>query len=161
MRQVQPDNGSEPFLLALFTSLPTSSQAVLDLYAQRWKIETDLRTLKSELRLDPLTCSTPEMAAKEIQMAIAAYNIVRAVICLASQQSALPPRGYGFNKVRRIVEIFESKIATAADEPTRQQYFDQMMYYVQQAKHPKRRHQRPSSPRQVWGNGARFPVRKR
>jgi hypothetical protein len=36
--QVQPDNGAEPFLLALFTSLPSPTQELLDLYGQRWKI---------------------------------------------------------------------------------------------------------------------------
>jgi hypothetical protein len=37
---------------------------------------------------------------------------------------------------------------------------DQMMYYVQQARLPKRRRKRPSYPRQVWGKGASFPHRE-
>lgn len=91
VRQVQPDNGASPFLLALFTTLPASQQEVLELYGQRWAIETDLRTLKSTLRLEQLTCLTPDMVAKEIEMAMAAYNLVRAMIALASQQSGIPP----------------------------------------------------------------------
>ena len=60
-----------------------------ELYGQRWNIETDLRTLKSTLCLDQLTCSTPDMVAKEIDMGIAAYNLVRAMIAFASQQSGI------------------------------------------------------------------------
>ncbi len=51
-------------------------------YGQRWRIELDLRTLKSTLRLDQLTCATAAMVAKETDAGIAAYNLVRAVCCL-------------------------------------------------------------------------------
>jgi hypothetical protein len=68
VRQVQPDNGAAPFLLALFTTQPSSQAEVFELYGRSWAIETDLRTLKSTLQLDQLTCSTPDMVAKEIDM---------------------------------------------------------------------------------------------
>jgi hypothetical protein len=158
--QVQPDNGAELFLLALFTSLPSPTQELLDLYGQRWKIETDLRTLKQELRLDQLTCTTPDMAAKEIEMSIAAYNLVRAVICLASEQSGLSPREYGFTKVRRIIQVFAPKIAADTDPQEAKRLFDQMMHYVQQAKLPRRRRKRPAYSREIWNRGAKFPNRK-
>jgi hypothetical protein len=35
--------------------------------------------------------------AKEIDMGIVAYNLVRALIGLASQQSGIPPRGVSFH----------------------------------------------------------------
>jgi hypothetical protein len=158
--QVQPDNDAEPFLLSLFTTLPSSTQELLDLYGQRWKIETDLRTLKQELRLDQLTCTTPDMAAKEIEMSIAAYNLVRAVICLASEQSGLSPREYGFTKVRRIVQLFAPKIAAATDPHEAQRLLDEMMHYIQQAKLPRRRRKRPAYSREIWNRGAKFPNRK-
>jgi hypothetical protein len=82
VRQVEPGNGAAPFLLALFTTLPDPVEEMQKLYGQRWNIETDLRTLKSQLRMDQLSCATPEMAANETEMAIAAYNLVRAVICI-------------------------------------------------------------------------------
>jgi hypothetical protein len=160
LRQIQPENGTRPFLLAVFTTLESSQDEILALYGQRWNIETDLRTLKSTLRLDQLTCLTPDMVAKEIDMGIAAYNLVRAVTCLASQQSGIPPRGYGFTRVRRIVETFAPLAAAAADAREAQQIFDQMMRYVQQAKLPRRRRKRPTYPRQVWNRGDNFPKRQ-
>lgn len=158
VRQVQPDNGGKPFLLALFTTLPGTQKEILNLYGQRWKIETDLRTLKSNLRLDQFTCSSPDMVAKEIEMAMAAYNLVRALTCQASQQSGVPPRGYSFAQVQRIVQTFGPALAEAGNSRKAKQIYEQMMYYVQQAKLPRRR-KRPTYPRKVWGKGAKFPTR--
>src|SRR5437764_2473120 len=41
VRQVQPDDRGEAFLLALFTVLPDPVEEILKLYGQRWQIETD------------------------------------------------------------------------------------------------------------------------
>jgi len=155
VRRVQPNNGAAAFLLPLFTTVPGSTEKIYDLYGQRWNIETDLRTLKSTLHLDQLTCTTPEMAAKEIEAGIIAYNLVRALICLASRQSGAPPRSYRFTKVRRILEVFGPVLASAPDQPAAQRIMDQIMTYVQQSKvYPRKR---PSYPRAVWQKGTRFP----
>jgi hypothetical protein len=161
VREVQPNNAAKPFLLALFTTVPGSQEDIFGLYGQRWAIETDLRTLKSTLRLDQLTCSTPDMVAKEIAMGIAAYNLVRAMIGLASQQSGVPPRGYRFTKVRKILEAFAPILAQAPNQETAERIFAQMMTYVQQSKLYRRTRKRPSYPREVWKRGGTFPNRKK
>jgi hypothetical protein len=158
VRQVQPDNGVAPFLLALFTTLPEPVKEIQELYGQRWNIETDLRTLKSQLRMEQLSCATPEMAAKEIQMSIAAYNLVRAVICIAAQQSGLPPRDYSFTRATRIVESFAPKISSASTEEEAKRHFDRMMYFLQQAKLPRRK--RKAYTRALWGIRKQYPKRK-
>ena len=160
VRQVQPDNGKAPFLLSVFTTLPGAPKEVLALYGQRWSIETDLRTLKSTLRLDELTCSTPDMVAKEIDLGIAAYNLVRATIGFASEHSGIPPRGYSFTKVRRILEIFAPALADAPNQHAARPIAEQMLQYVQQSRLPRRKRKRPSYPRAVWKRRATFPSRK-
>ena len=160
VRQVQPDNGATPFLLALFTTTATATEEALNLYGKRWSIETDLRTLKTTLRLEQLTCCTPDMVAQEMDMGIAAYNLVRAVTCLASQQSGIPPRGYSFTKVRRIVEVFTPKLAAAPHGQAAKQIFDQMMHCVQQAKLPHRSRKRSSYPRHILKPQKTYPTRK-
>jgi hypothetical protein len=157
VRQVQPSNGNKPFLLYLFTTRPDAAEEIVKLYGQRWNIETDLRTLKSQMRMEQLSCATPEMAAKEIEMGMAAYNLVRAVISLAAQQSGLPPRTFSFTRVSRIVESFAPKIANSIPEEAKR-HFDRMMYFIRQAKLPQRT--REPYPRQVWGSRATFPKRK-
>jgi hypothetical protein len=160
VRQVQPDNGARPFLLALFTTLELPEPEVLATYGQRWNVETDLRTLKASLRLDQLTCLSPDMVAKEIDMSIATYNLVRAVTCVAAQQSGIPPRGYSFTRVRRIVQTFAPLVAAAPDADQAKRIFDQMMRYVGQAKLPRRKRKRSAYPRQVWNRGDKFPSRQ-
>jgi hypothetical protein len=161
VRQVQPNDGGAAFLLPFFTTLPLPVEQTYNLYGQRWRIETDLRTLKSTLSLDQLTSATPDMVAKEIEMGITAYNLVRALIGVASQQSGIPPRGYSFTKVRRILEIFGPALASAPDRQSAQRIMDQIMTYVQQSKLPNRKRKRPSYPREVWQKGATFPSRKK
>lgn len=160
VRRVQPNNGGKPFLLYLFTTLTTASDEVLNLYGRRWSIETDLRTLKTTLRLDQLACCTPEMVAKEIDMGIAAYNLIRAVTWLASEQSGIAPRRYSFTTVRRIVEVFAAKLASAPNAQVAKQVFEQMMQCVQQAQLPNRNRKRPSYPRRVWRPHTTYPRQK-
>lgn len=160
VRQVQP-NGGEPMLLALFTTLQDDADAVVQLYGHRWNIETDLRSLKQALMLEQLTSTTPEMVAKEIDVALLAYNLVRAVICMAAQKADLKPRQFSFTRVRNVINAFAPRIAAAADPQRRQLLFDQMMYYVGQAKLPHRRTKRPSYPRAVWPKPYKYPKRKR
>lgn len=161
VRQVQPNNGASAFLLPLFTTLSSPVEEIFALYGQRWAIETDLRTLKSSLCLDQLTCTTSDMVAKEIDMAIAAYNLVRAVIAIAAQQSGVPPRGYSFTKVRHIIEAFAPAMANAPNQQAARKIFEQTMRYVQQSKLPRRKRKRPTYPRQVWPRGDKFPSRSR
>jgi hypothetical protein len=89
--------------------------------------------------MQQLTCSTPDMAAKEIDMGIAAYNLVRALTCLASRQSGIPPRGYSFTKVRRILNAFGPALAAAPHPQAAQQILDQIMHCVQQSKLSRRK----------------------
>jgi len=161
VRQVQPNDGGAAFLLPFFTTLSASVEEIYHLYGQRWRIETDLRTLKSTLRLDQLTCTTPDMVAKEIEMGITAYNLVRALMRVASQQSGIPLRGYSFTKVRRILAAFGPALANAPDQKSAQRILDQIMTYIQQSKLPHRKRNRPSYPREVWQRGAYFPSRKK
>jgi hypothetical protein len=159
VRLVQPDNGAAPFLLPLFTTLWTGEDELFRLYGQRWNIETDLRSLKSTLQLDQLSCTTPDMVAKELNLAMVTYNLVRAVTCLVAERSGIRPRAYSFTRVRLVVETFLPLLATASDEPERRQYFELLMYYVGQAQLSKRRRKRPSYPRAVWNKGEVFPPR--
>jgi hypothetical protein len=159
-RQVQPNNGAAAFLLCLFTTLSADPDESLNLYGQRWNIEVDLRSLKSTLALEQLSCTTPEMVAKELNLAMAAYNLVRAITCIAAERAGTPPRGYSFTRVRNVVEAFTPLVANAKSPQEAQKYFDQMMYYVGQAKLPKRKKQRPSYPRATWGKPKSFPHRR-
>jgi hypothetical protein len=159
MRQVQPSDGSPRFLLALLTTLDWPADEVFQLYGKRWLIETDLRSLKSTLKLEQLTCNSVEMVAKEINIAMLTYNLVRATAMLAAQAAGMPPRSFSFTRVLHVARAFAPLIADAQDQHGAQQIQAKMMYYVSRAKIRKRKCKRTSYPRAVWGRPRVFPKR--
>jgi len=158
VRQAQPSNGAEAFLLALFTTLEDSPEQVIELYGKRWNIEVDLRSLKGTLRLEELTCTSVEMVAKEIDVAMLAYNLVRAVIYLTARKAGLEPRLISFTQVRNVLQVFVPRIVAAADERTARKLSEDMLYYLSQCKLPRRI--RPSYPRGVWPKSKTYPARR-
>jgi hypothetical protein len=128
VRRVQPSNGGEAFLLALFTTLEIEAEAVIQLYGKRWNIETDLRILKDTLHLDQLTCTHPEMVDKEIPIALLAYNLVRAITYQAARKAGLTPRDFSFTRVRNVINAFLPAIAAAQNEPQAEKLLRDMMY---------------------------------
>jgi hypothetical protein len=67
-----------------------------DLYHQRWHIELDIRAIKQTLRMDILSCRSPEMVRKEIWTHLLAYNLVRKVMAQAAQANNKQPRRLSF-----------------------------------------------------------------
>jgi len=157
---VQPSDGAQPFLLALFTTWNGTREQFLGIYGRRWQIETDLRTLKGTLQLEQLRCITPEMIGKELLLAMAAYNLVRAVIYHAAQTSGLPPRSFSFSRVYHLVQVYAPAIAAARTPEERHKLSERLMHYARQATLPKRTRKRPTYPREVWPKPQAFPPRR-
>ena len=158
VRLVQPDNGGEPFLLALFTTLEETADEIYQIYGKRWNIETDLRSLKSTLKLDQLDCTSVEMVAKEIDAGMLAYNLVRAITAMAAEQTGLPPRTFSFTRVRKVMNAFAPLIAAAKTQREADRIFDRMMHYVKRGQLRERK--RKPYPREVWGRPRVFPTHK-
>jgi hypothetical protein len=158
VRQVRPGNGDSPILLALFTTLQDAVEEVAGLYGQRWNIEVDLRTLKGELKLDQLTCTSVEMVAKEIDVAMLAYNLVRAVMWLAAGRAGLEPRAFSFIQVRNVLQAFLPRIMADPDTRSRQKRYEDMLYYLDQCKLRPRK--RAACPRAVWPKPKAYPARR-
>ena len=66
----------------------------------RWNVETDLRSLKRTVGLHQLNCKSPDVVENELLLAIAAYNPVRAVMCLAARRAHITPRQLSFSFVQ-------------------------------------------------------------
>ena len=89
-----------------------------------------------------------------------AYNLVRAVTCVAALKAGLQPRQFSFTRVRNVINAFAPKIAAARDAAEAQHWADTMMYYVHQAQLPRRRKPRPTYPRAVWHKPDRLPWKR-
>jgi len=146
--------------LYLFTTLSLPAQEVVDLYGRRWRIETDLRSLKQTVRLQRLAVKSADMMEKELLIAVLAYNLVRAIMFLAAQRAHIDPRQLSFTYACNIVLDGYPKVLAARTAKQQQQELERIIDLVGRCRLPQRRKRR-SYPREVWGRGYRFPVRRR
>jgi hypothetical protein len=146
--------------LYLWTTLDLPVEEILEIYKLRWKVETDLRSLKRTVGLHQLSSKSPDMVEKELLLAVAAYNLVRAVMCLAARRANLTPRQLSFSFVQTVVEAALPGLDHATTNEQYQQRLERMLRYAVQGKLPNRSRAR-SYPREVWGRGGHFPTRRR
>jgi hypothetical protein len=97
------------------------------------------------------------MVAKEIDLAMMSYNLVRSVAYLLARKLGIEPRAFSFTKVRNVLQAFVPRINAASDEGQAQKAMQAMLYYLQRTRLSRR--QRPSSPRAVWPTPKAYPAR--
>ena len=152
-----PDGKKEK--LYLFTTLDLPAGQILELYGYRWNIETDLRTLKRQVRMEMLDVKSKAMAEKELVLAVAAYNLTRATINEAATALNLNPRDFSFSLAQDTLNAFLPAFANATSEQERQQIAQNMLRVFSQSKLPRRRKRR-SFTREAWSRPCSFPYRK-
>jgi hypothetical protein len=155
----QVGRGKHKQWLYLFTTLALPAEQIVACYGKRWRIETDLRSLKQTVRLQRLTVQSTDMMEKELLVAVLAYNLVRTIMYLAAQRSGTDPRQLSFTYACNIVLDGYPKILSARGAKQQQQELEDLIDLVARCKLP-RRTKRRSYPRAIWGRGFRFPLQK-
>jgi putative transposase len=146
--------------LYLFAISARPAEELVSLYADRWRIETDLRSLKQTVRLQRIAAHTTDMMEKELLVAVMAYNLVRATMFQAARRAKIDPRQLSFTYACNIVLDGYPKVLAASTAQKQEQELERMLDLVARCRLPKRTKRR-SYPREVWGRGYRFPVRRR
>ena len=152
----RPEGAQET--LYLFTTLEEAAEQVVPLYKERWNIETDLRSLKEQVRLHTIPARSPDLVASELLIAIAGYNLIRAVMTEAAQQIDIDPRRLSFSRSREAVHAFARAVAHVETPEKFEYHWRLLMRSLTQCKLPKRN--RPPAPRVVWPKPHGFPTRK-
>jgi hypothetical protein len=155
----QVGRGKHKQWLYLFTTLTPPADQIVACYGKRWRIETDLRSLKQTVRLQHLSVQSTDMMEKELLVAVLAYNLVRTIMYLAAQRSGGDPRQLSFTYACNIVLDGYPKILAARGAKQQEQELNNIIDLVARCKLPKRTKRR-CYPRAVWGRGFRFPIRK-
>lgn len=145
--------------LYLFTTLDWPAKKIIELYGGRWNIETDLRSLKRTVRIHHMTAKSKDMLEKELFMAICAYNLVRAIMCLAASKGRIDPRQLSFTLVLNVVDSAWPNLVAATTPQQFQQEFNRVLELATQCTLPKRKRRR-SYPRMLWRRQPGFPFRK-
>jgi hypothetical protein len=145
--------------LFLFTTLAGSADEIVELYGRRWNIETDLRSLKRTVRLHHINAKSDDMMEKELLMAVSAYNLVRAVMCMAARSHGLEPRQLSFTHVLNVVEAAWPNLIAAQTQQDHDRVFFRVLDLAAQCTLPKRKKHR-SFPRLQWRRGGPTKFRK-
>jgi hypothetical protein len=145
--------------LYLFTTVTLLQTEVVTLYGKRWNIETDLRSLKRTVRLHHIAVRKESMMEKELLIAVAAYNLVRAVIALAARRHNIAPRQLSFTFVLNVANAAWPRLQAATDADTHRREVERLLDAAAEGIHPKRRKTR-SFPRAAWHRRHTFPARK-
>jgi hypothetical protein len=77
------------------------------LFRQRWHAELDLRTLKTEMRMEMLRTKSPAMVRKEVAVHLLAYNLIRGIMAEAARVGEVEPRKLSFTGALHTVRSFE------------------------------------------------------
>jgi hypothetical protein len=145
-------------VLCLFTTLKETAEEVAAIYKERWNIETDLRSLKEQVRLHTIPARSPDLVANELLIAIASYNLIRAVMSEAARQIDMEPRRLSFSRSREAFWAFARAVAHIDSAQEYERHWKLLIRSVGQSKLPKRN--RPTAPRAVWPKPQGFPKRK-
>ena len=78
------------------------------LFRQRWHAELDLRSLKTEMRMEMLRTRSPAMVRKEVAMHLVAYNLIRGIMAEAARAQQIKPRTISFTGSLHTVRAFEA-----------------------------------------------------
>ena len=152
--------GKKKQWLYLFTTLSIPAAEVVALYGQRWNVETDLRCLKQSVRLHRLHVQSVDMMHKELLAAILAYNLVRAILCLAADRAGLHPRQLSFTYAHNIVLDGYAAVLAASTEVEQVRRLERIVDLVARCKLPRRKKRR-AFPRSVWPRGYKYPEHER
>jgi putative transposase len=144
--------------LYVFTTLEEPAEEVSALYQERWNIETDLRTIKEQVRLHTIAAQSPKMIACELLMAIASYNLIRATMAEAARQVRIEPRRLSFARSRSAFWAFARAVAHTDSQQKFDHHWQLLIRIIGQCKLYDR--QRPSAPRTVWHKPQNFPERR-
>lgn len=94
LRYTVAQRGRRTRVITLVTTLLDPERypaaALADLYEQRWQIETNLRHLKTTMKMEVLHCQTVDGVMKELAMFALAYNLVRLVMLEAARRQEVP-----------------------------------------------------------------------
>jgi hypothetical protein len=104
------DANNERRTITVVTTLLDSElypkQEILELFRARWHCELDLRSVKTMMGMEHLSCRSPDMARKEVWTYFLAYNLIRCHMARAAYKHNVLPRKLSFNNARIAIETF-------------------------------------------------------
>ena len=91
------------YITTLFDVKKYNRKELAELYRERWTVELNLRTIKTNMSMEMLRCKSPDMVEKEIAVHFLAYNLIRANLARAAKQFGKIPRQLSFKSAVQLL----------------------------------------------------------
>ena len=101
-------------ITTLLSSKTYSKNELGALYKQRWQVEVDLRSIKTTLGMETLSCKTPEMVIKEMWVYFLAYNLIRLLMAQSALLADVIPRQLSFTNTVQLWQAWSRQAQTCS-----------------------------------------------
>jgi len=108
---------------------------LIDLYRNRWGIETRIGSLKTTLEMSVLRSKSPQNIRSEIAATIIAHNLVWILIHQAAQQTDTPADRISFSGAIKTVLVFSTMLRLAGTSKRRQLYAQMLRHIARNRNH--------------------------
>ncbi len=130
-------------------------KAFAKLYQQRWQIELDFRTIKTDMGMKMLRCKTAPMVEKEIAVHLLAHNLIRANLARAACLNDKIPRQLSFMTAVQLMRNTASLCLTTTGTALRK-LIPPLLIAMAQTEIGQRK--RPNQPRVIKRRPKAFPL---
>lgn len=132
------------------------AQELARLYARRWRIELWFRDIKTSMGMERLSCQSPRMVHKELEMYLIAYNLIRALMVEAGAIYDVPMERMSFKGTVDAARQFSVAIAQAPSQKKRRELVDELLRVLASDQVPERPGRR--EPRAVKRRPKPYPL---
>ena len=128
------------------------SKSELDaLYARRWNVELDLRSIKTTLGMQALNCHSPHMNEKQMWVYLLAHNLIRLLMAQAASAVGVDPRQLSF---KHVVQLWGAwRLRQLLDSPLDRAHLFRLIAQARVAQRPGR-----SEPRALKRRPKSYPL---
>jgi len=100
--------------------------ALSQLYLRRWAMELTLRSLKTTLPMDMLSCKSPAMLERELRLHILVHNLVRRLLLEAARRQVVALERISFAGALAAARRYSQALAQARSQHCRRQLLDDL-----------------------------------
>jgi len=97
-------------------------QEIAQLYKLRWQAELNLKSIKSIMSMEMLSCKTPDMVRKEIGVHLLGYNIIRTIMAESGEAHGISPLQMSFKSTIQFINSFIPLFSYCPKEACMQMY---------------------------------------
>jgi hypothetical protein len=126
--------GFRPEAVTLVTTLVEAkvypAEELARLYARRWRIELWFRDIKTSMGMERLSCQSPQMVHKELEMFLIAYNLIRALMVEAGAIHEVPVERISFKGTVAAARQYSVAIAQARSKKKQRELVRELLRVI-------------------------------